>query len=205
MIGILDYGMGNLSSVRNALSFLQIENVILSSPDQIAGVSHMIIPGVGAFGAAMENIARAGFIDPIATFANSGKPLLGICLGMQLLATEGTEPAICRGLDLIKGRVELLPSKNLSLPHMGWNGINLQSEHTILEGVKMSADFYFVHSFVFMPAYKSNVVTTTEYGTDFTSIITNERRNVIGIQFHPEKSQKQGLKILDNFSKMSNA
>lgn len=205
MIGILDYGMGNLSSVRNAFSFLQIENVILSSPDQIAGVSHMIIPGVGAFGAAMENIARAGFIDPIATFADSGKPLLGICLGMQLLATEGTEPDICRGLDLIKGRVELLQSKNLSLPHMGWNGINLQSEHPILEGVKMSADFFFVHSFVFMPAYKSNVVTTTEYGTDFTSIITNERRNVIGIQFHPEKSQKQGLKMLDNFSKMSNA
>lgn len=205
MIGILDYGMGNLSSVRNALSFLQIESAILSSPDQIAGVSHMIIPGVGAFGAAMDNITRAGFMDPIRTFAGSGKPLLGICLGMQLLATEGTEPDICSGLGLIKGRVELLQSDNLSLPHMGWNGINLKSEHPILEGVKMSADFYFVHSFAFIPADKTNIVTTTAYGTDFTSIIANERRNVIGIQFHPEKSQKQGLKILNNFSKMPNA
>lgn len=205
MIGILDYGMGNLSSVRNALNFLQVESVIISSPDQISDVSNLIIPGVGAFGAAMKNITKAGFIDPIKDFAESGKPLLGICLGMQLLATEGSEPDICSGLDLIKGRVEMLQAENLSLPHMGWNGINLKSKHPILDGIKMSADFYFVHSFAFMPADNENVLTTTEYGTNFTSIITNEMRNVIGIQFHPEKSQKQGLKILDNFSKMTNA
>lgn len=205
MIGILDYGMGNLSSVRNALNFLQVESVIISSPDQIKEVSNLIIPGVGAFGAAMKNISEAGFIGPIRAFAESGKPMLGICLGMQLLATEGTEPEICSGLDLIKGRVEMLQAENLSLPHMGWNGIKLKSEHPILEGVKMSADFYFVHSFIFMPSDKKNVLTTTEYGTEFTSIITNEIGNVIGIQFHPEKSQKQGLKILDNFSKMLHA
>lgn len=205
MIGILDYGMGNLSSVRNALNFLQIESLIISSPDHLTEVSHMIIPGVGAFSAAMDNIIKAGFLEPIRTFAGSGKPIMGICLGMQLLATEGTESEICRGLDLIKGRVEMLQVENLSLPHMGWNGINLKSEHPIFEGVKMNADFYFVHSFVFKPADLTNVLTTTDYGTDFTSIITSGAGNVIGIQFHPEKSQKQGLKILDNFSKMTNA
>lgn len=205
MIGIVDYGMGNLSSVKNALDFLQIENTILSSPDQIPAISHMIIPGVGAFGTAMDNIARAGFLDPIRSFAENGKPLLGICLGMQLLAAEGTEPDVCSGLGIIKGRVELLPAGDLPLPHVGWNGIKLQSSHPILDEVKTIADFYFVHSFAFMAADSSNILAKTDYGIEFTSIITNDRKNVVGIQFHPEKSQKQGLKILDNFSKMTNA
>jgi glutamine amidotransferase len=205
MIGIIDYGMGNLSSVKNILDFLEIENVILEDASNIPSMKGLIIPGVGSFQLAMQNLTNRGFVPYLKEFANAGKPILGICLGMQLLANTGTEPEECQGLGLIPGRVELMQPENLRIPHMGWNGIKIVNDHPIFEDVKMSADFYFVHSFAFVVENENNLLSVTDYGYDFPSIVANDARNVIGIQFHPEKSQKQGIKILENFSKIVSA
>lgn len=203
MIGVLDYGMGNLSSVTNALDYLGIENKVINLPDEISDVNHLIIPGVGSYAKAMENIKIKGYFQRIKEFGASDKPVLGICLGMQLLSFLGTEPLSVEGLGMIKGEVVILPQNlNIRVPHVGWNGIKLVNDHPILDGVKLKADFYFVHSYYFNQVKEENIITTTDYGIDFPSIVCNEKRNVIGIQFHPEKSQKQGLQILENFSQL---
>jgi glutamine amidotransferase len=203
MIGVLDYGMGNLSSVTNALEYLGIENVVINDEAGFDNISHLIIPGVGSFGKAMENIAARNFIDQIHNFNKKELPILGICLGMQLLAETGTEPTECAGLGMIKGRVECLPSQCIRVPHVGWNGIEVINDHPILEDVKRSVDFYFVHSYRFVTTKQSNIIAETNYGVEFPTIVSNDKGNVVGIQFHPEKSQKQGLQILSNFSKLN--
>jgi glutamine amidotransferase len=206
MIGVLDYGMGNLSSVTNALDYLGIDNQIVNSVDGFLTSSHLIIPGVGSYARAMENIHSKQYFNLIQEFANSGKPILGICLGMQLLSSFGTEPYRVEGLGLIKGEVVVLPEDlEIRIPHVGWNGIQLINNHPILEGVKLKADFYFVHSYYFSQVNEENIVTYTDYSFTFPSIVCNKAKNVIGIQFHPEKSQKQGLQILENFSKITHA
>lgn len=202
MIGIIDYGMGNLHSVKNALEFLGIENQIISNPSEIESVDKIIIPGVGSFKRAMDNLHDKNFVDSLVKFGKSGKYLLGICLGMQLLAETGTEPTSCTGLGLIPGAVELLKTDTLRIPHMGWNGLTIKNEHPILEGVKFGTDFYFVHSFAFHVASDENIVAVTQYGYDVPAIVKNKTGNIIGIQFHPEKSQKQGLKLINNFSNL---
>lgn len=202
MIGILDYGMGNLSSVQNVVNFLGAEYKLIKSKVDFSDCTHLIIPGVGAYEKAMNNILNFNYVDEISKFADSGKPVLGICLGMQLLAERGFEPKEINGLGLVNGEVILLDFKNVRVPHVGWNGIHVINNHPILNDVKISADFYFVHSYYFKPSDQGSIIATTEYGENFTSIIANKRKNVIGIQFHPEKSQKQGLKILENFIKM---
>jgi glutamine amidotransferase len=203
MIGVLDYGMGNLSSVTNVLDYLGIENEVINVPDEISDVSHLIIPGVGSYAKAMENIKSKGYFQRIKEFGASGKPVLGICLGMQLLSFLGTEPLSVDGLGMIEGEVVILPQNlDIRIPHVGWNGIKLVNEHPILDGVKLKADFYFVHSYYLNQIKDENVIATTDYGIDFPSIVCNDKRNVIGIQFHPEKSQKQGLQILENFSQL---
>jgi glutamine amidotransferase len=201
MIGVLDYGMGNLSSVTNALEYLGIENCIIHNSEDFKTISHLIIPGVGSFAKAMENLKERGYVEAIKSFDNNGFPILGICLGMQLLAENGTEPYDCDGLGLIKGCVEIFPENSVRVPHVGWNGISLVNDHSIFEDVKQTADFYFVHSYQFHVASEKNIISTTNYGFDFPSTVMNDKRNVVGIQFHPEKSQKQGLQILTNFSK----
>jgi glutamine amidotransferase len=201
MIGVLNYGMGNLSSVTNALEYLGVENSIIHDPEELDKISHLIIPGVGSFAQAMVNLKEREFVDAIRDFNNQFKPILGICLGMQLLAEIGTEPYETFGLGLIKGSVDVFPENSVRVPHVGWNGIKQISNHYILEDVKQTADFYFVHSYRFTVEHERNIVAMTEYGLDFPSIVTNDAKNVIGIQFHPEKSQKQGLQILTNFSK----
>lgn len=200
MIGVLDYGMGNLSSVTNALEYLGLENRIIYSPEDFKTISHLIIPGVGSFAKAMENLKERGYVEAIRSFNNQGLPILGICLGMQLLAEKGTEPYECEGLGLIKGSVEIFPENSVRVPHVGWNGIKIVNNHPILEDVKQTADFYFVHSYQFHVQNENNIISTTDYGFEFPSIVMNENQNVVGIQFHPEKSQKQGLQILTNFS-----
>lgn len=202
MIGIIDYGMGNLHSVRNALEFLGIENQIIANPSEIESMDKIIIPGVGSFKRAMDNLHEKNFIEPLVKFGNSGKYLLGICLGMQLLAETGTEPTICSGLGLIPGNIELLKSDTLRIPHMGWNGLTIKNDHPILEGVKFGADFYFVHSYAFHVESDEYIVAVTPYGYDVPAIVKNKTGNIIGIQFHPEKSQKQGLKLIENFSNL---
>lgn len=202
MIGILDYGMGNLSSVTNALDYLGIKSVIIKEEAGFENISHLIIPGVGSFGKAMDNIIERNFIAHIQDFDKKGLPILGICLGMQLLSEFGTEPIECSGLGVIEGRVELLPTECTRIPHVGWNGIKVVTDHPILENVKRSADFYFVHSYRFVTTKQQNIVAETHYGVEFPTIVSNDRGNVVGIQFHPEKSQKQGLQILTNFSNL---
>ena len=202
MIGILDYGMGNLRSVSNSLNFLRAENIILRLPEDLKKVSHLIIPGVGAFPKAMQSLNDNEFVPAIKEFAIQGKPLLGICLGMQLLADSSEEIEYTRGLGLIPGKVELFNASNLRVPHMGWNGIEVRNNHPILEGVKLSADFYYVHSFFYRCVSPRNILAQTQYGGLFDAIVASDLGNVIGVQFHPEKSQKQGIRILENFAKM---
>lgn len=202
MIGIIDYGMGNIHSVKNALEFLAIENQIIADPSEIESMDKIIIPGVGSFKRAMDNLHEKNFVDPLVKFGNSGKYLLGICLGMQLLAETGTEPTISSGLGLIPGNIELLKSDTLRIPHMGWNGLTIKNDHPILEGVKLGADFYFVHSYAFHVESDEDIVAVTPYGYDVPAIVKNKTGNIIGIQFHPEKSQKQGLKLIENFSNL---
>lgn len=202
MIGILDYGMGNLKSVKNSLSFLSLDSLIIESPNQFQAIRHLIIPGVGAFPMAMERILNKGFLEPIKSFAESGQPILGICLGMQLLADTGTEVKECDGLGLIPGRIELMGPEGLRIPHIGWNALQLKQPSNLLEEVKKTADVYFVHSYHFNASNEDNIVATTPYGEDVVAIVQNDKGNVIGTQFHPEKSQKQGLKMLENFSRM---
>ena len=156
MIGLLDYGMGNLSSVSNALEYLGIDNLIVNTPEAFSDISRLIIPGVGSYSKAMDNINTNQYLKEIKDFEASGKPILGICLGMQLLSFIGTEPCRVKGLEVINGEVTIFPQNiGIRIPHVGWNGINLVNEHPILEGVKLSADFYFVHSYYVIPEDKN--------------------------------------------------
>lgn len=197
MIGIIDYGMGNLSSVANALDHLETPNQLLESPDQMVDCDRIILPGVGAFGRAMENLTSRGWVDAIRTWADEQKPLLGICLGMQLLVEESTEFGLTKGLGLIKGRVDLMTPEGLVVPHMGWNSLKIVKNHPLLNEVKEGDDVYFVHSF----ALKDNRdawLATSDYGGPVPAVIG--RGSVAGTQFHPEKSLAPGLTILKSFS-----
>jgi glutamine amidotransferase len=202
MIGILDYGVGNLHSVYNALKFLRAESKIISDGSKILDMDSIIIPGVGSFQKAMEKLNQKNMVNPIIEFANNKKPVLGICLGMQLLATKGYESQETMGLNLIPGEVKLMNTP-FRLPHVGWNGISLKKESKLFRGVKKTSDFYFVHSYHFISDEENVVLTSTDYGFKFTSCVNID--NIYGIQFHPEKSQKQGLKILRNYIDLLNA
>ena len=203
MIGIVDYGMGNLRSVYNAIVFLGFEAKIVSKTDDFNELSHLIIPGVGAFSSAMSNLNEAKLIHPIKMFIASGKPVLGICLGMQLLASFGFEPNETEGLNIIEGKVVKFQVEKMRIPHVGWNSIDFKRDHYLFEGVKKGVDFYFVHSFYFDTKNHEDVLAYCDYGINFPAIVS--KNNVIGIQFHPEKSQKNGLKIFENFCKSKNA
>ncbi len=201
MIGVLDYGMGNIKSVCNSLDFLGKPNVVINDLEGFNEITHLIVPGVGAFATAMSNINQKGFAAKIHEFANSGKPVLGICLGMQLLATSGTEPTETEGLNLIPGKVVKIESDSVRVPHMGWNAVALkQEDDPLFKFAKKNVDYYFVHSYHFVVDNPDHILTSTEYGEEFTSIVVKD--NVYGIQFHPEKSQKSGLHLLKNFTEL---
>lgn len=198
MIGVLNANMGNLRSVHNALDNLGYDVRIIEDTNSFDDLSHLIIPGVGSYFTAMQTIQSAGFIDGVCNFAASKRPVLGICLGMQLLSSSGDEGGGSQGLDLIPGKVKKmnLPS-NLFTPHVGWNTVRFQKDHPVFHRVKNGIDCYFVHSYHFVCRDDSNWYGTTDYGEDFTSIVGKD--NVLGFQFHPEKSQANGLKLLENF------
>lgn len=198
MIGIIDYGMGNLSSVQNALRHLGIESRLLSAPDQLPQCQRLILPGVGAFGKAMENLESGGWTDPLLLWAEEGKPLLGICLGMQLLCEESAEFGLTKGLGILPGRVDLMAPQGLTIPHMGWNSLHLVKPHPLLAGVEEGDDVYFVHSYA-LQGHEEIWLATAEYGTLVPAVIG--RGSVAGCQFHPEKSLKPGLAMLEAFSK----
>ncbi len=200
MIGIVDYNMGNLASVKNAFLLLGEEVVVESDPDKLLGYDKLILPGVGAFGDAMQHLQERGMDEAVKAYAQSGKYMLGICLGMQLLFDSSEEFGSNQGLGLIPGKIIGFEtekfSHELKVPHMGWNRMFTQN-HALFEGMDDEHYLYFVHSFHAVCADKKNIIGETEYGYRFSSAVQNG--NILGIQPHPEKSHKNGLAILKNF------
>lgn len=202
MIAILDYGMGNLKSVFNALDYLGQDAVVTSEKNIIHEAERLILPGVGSFGDAMQNLNEHGLTDIIhGEVREKKKPFLGICLGMQLLADTSYEYGLHSGLGLIGGEVRPLDveKSGLKVPHVGWNDIATQNVDSPLfkNLYSQETSFYFVHSYHFVPARKENILATCDYGITFTAAVQKE--NVTGFQFHPEKSQDNGLQVLENF------
>ena len=198
MIAIIDYGAGNLHSVKNALDFLGAESIITSDASEILNADKVILPGVGAFGDAMESLKNRGLCPVIEKTVESKKPFLGICLGLQLMFSESEESPGVSGLGIFKGKVVKIPEKeNLKIPHMGWNDLKIVKKSKILKDLGEEPFVYFVHSY-YLNAEEDDIVSAyTEYGSRLD--IAVERENVFATQFHPEKSGKTGLKILKNF------
>ncbi len=196
-IGIVDIGTGNLGSLRNALYSQGWDSLLVSKPSDLERLTHLFLPGVGAFFDAVKRLHDSKLVDPIRRFAAAGNPIMGICLGMQLLADWGTEGGNVAGLGLVPGRVVHIEASGLRLPHVGWNNAYQERSHPLLEGIRNDVDFYFVHSYRFETTQACNVLAYTEYGERFASIVG--QGNIVGAQFHPEKSQSNGLRLLDNF------
>ncbi len=198
MIAVADYGAGNLMSVTNALRSLGAESLRASSPDEILAAGAVILPGVGEFGSAAAELERRGLKEALRAAAGRGTPLLGICLGMQLLFESSEESPGAAGLSVLPGRSRLLRGDaGLKIPHVGWNTISLMKKSRLLAGIPEESYMYFVHSFYVEAAVRGDVSAVTRYGTAFDSAV--ERGNVFGCQFHPEKSGAAGLAILKNF------
>tara|TARA_B110000967_G_C18837625_1_gene537611 strand:- start:913 stop:1524 length:612 start_codon:yes stop_codon:yes gene_type:complete len=196
VVSILDYGMGNLKSVQNALEFFKIRYLITNEKNKIDDSDLLILPGVGSFKQAMINIKSLGLDDIIKeNVIKLEKPILGICLGMQLFADEGEEDGISKGLGLIPGRTVKLNSGDFPIPHVGFNEINWNKKSQMNE--EKINEFYFVHSYHFKTLHKEHILGTTNYGTNFISAVWN--KNIYGVQFHPEKSQSNGLLFLKKF------
>ena len=200
MIGIVDYGMGNLRSVAKALEHVGATVEVTSDADRLAAADSLVLPGVGAFGRCMENLTGAGLSDVVVDFARSNRPFLGICVGMQILFEESEEFGPVAGLGILPGRVRRIRSDDTSLtiPHMGWNRIHMRNRPPHLRGVIDDAFVYFVHSYAVECDLERLAATTTDYGVEFASSVW--RDNVFATQFHPEKSQAVGLRILENFA-----
>ena len=204
MIAIIDYGMGNLRSVHKGFERVGYDALVTRDAARIESARGVVLPGVGAFSACMENLAKWGLIEPIRQVVLAQKPFLGICLGFQLLFSESEEFGKQKGLDLFSGRVTgFQPNEGLKVPHMGWNRIDKKKATPFLEGISTGDYVYFVHSFYVAPDDNSVVATTTDYGNAFVSSIATER--LFACQFHPEKSQELGLRILANFARFVNA
>ena len=197
-VAVIDLGIGNIGSLTNALYRLAIDYELCSSPVGIDNCTHIILPGVGSFDEGMKQLEVSGLDEAIKSYVLEGTPLLGICLGMQLLASYGFEGRFRKGLCLIPGEVRKLELSNCHrIPHVGWNTASIHRDHAAFIDVKRNVDFYFVHSYHLIPEDSSLAISKTVYGTEFVSSVGFS--NVVGIQFHPEKSQKNGLKILENF------
>jgi len=200
MIGIIDYGMGNLRSVQKALELFGESPVVTSDYDTLMKCDGIILPGVGAFPDAIDNIVSKNLDKLIREFASEGKPVLGICLGMQLLFEESDEVRVSRGLGLLKGKVTRITG-DLKIPHMGWNDLTIKKQCRLLEGVNDGEYAYFVHSYLAVGMDEEDINAVAFYGTEIPAVVS--RGNVYGTQFHPEKSGELGMKILANFVKLT--
>ena len=200
MIAVIDYGMGNLRSVQKALEVSGAKTIVTSKPADLERAERIVFPGVGSFGAAMSELRRLKLVEPIKEAIARGKPFLGLCLGLQLLFERSDEAPGVKGLGVLKGEVKKFKIKGHKVPHMGWNNIKLKIQNSklkILKDVPDGAYMYFVHSYYVKPKDRSVILTTTDYGGKFVSGIC--KYNIYGLQFHPEKSQELGLKIMKNF------
>jgi len=207
MIAVIDYSMGNLKSVSKALVKVGGDVVVTSNPRVVKEADGVVLPGVGAFSRGILNLEKLGFVALLSEWGMTNKPLLGLCLGMHILFTEGEEGGLHRGLDLIQGRVKRLPD-TVKVPHMGWNQVILRresgrGEELFLRNIADRSSFYFAHSYYGEPDDPRVVVGETEYGVHFASMV--RRGRILGVQFHPEKSDRIGLSLLANFVWMTNA
>jgi len=206
MIGIIDYGMGNLRSVQKGFERVGAPAKIITHPEEIAACDKLVLPGVGAFKDAARTLRDMHLIAPILDFIGKGKPFLGICLGLQLLLDVSYEDGEYTGLGVIPGKVipfdfsEIQTQTRLKIPHMGWNQLSWDRPVPMRDGLEQGCSVYFVHSYYVVPRDDAVTATRTNYGIDFTSMIWKD--NVFATQFHPEKSQKVGLKMLENFGKL---
>jgi imidazole glycerol-phosphate synthase subunit HisH len=198
-VGIVNYGMGNLGSVRRALRDLGAEGYIADHPAALFEANRIVLPGVGAFSEGMARLREAGWADVLRRLIDEGRPLLGICLGMQMLASAGEEGGLNEGLGLVPGRVKRLDALGcrLRLPHVGWNEVALSNAADLFTHIPDRSDFYFVHSYAFDAGQPGNVIATADYGIPVVAAV--RERNVFGTQFHPEKSSRAGRQLLRNF------
>lgn len=196
---VVDYGVGNLKSVTNAMAYLGLESRITSDPAELERAASILLPGVGAFPDAAEKLRGPG-LDKVLTAQAKKKPILGICLGMQLLFDAGEEIRDCKGLELVRGRVRRMETHR-KLPHIGWNSLAFQNNSPLFRGLEEGAYVYFVHSYCGVAAEESDVIARTEYGPSVVAAVSHG--NVYGCQFHPEKSGEVGLQILKNFGELS--
>ena len=202
MVAIIDYDAGNLKSVQKAFEFLGADVVVTRKRNEILNSDHVILPGVGAFGEAMEKLEQYDLVDTIKEVVKRKIPLLGICLGMQLLFESSEESDGVKGLSLLEGKIVKIPKKEgIKIPHMGWNSLELKGKATLFQGLSKEPYVYFVHSYYLVPSKAEDVVAVTEYGTNLSVAVEHE--NLFGCQFHPEKSGEVGLEILRNFLKVS--
>ncbi len=195
-IAIVDYGAGNLMSVQNSLDFLGYDNKVASEPETIKEASGVILPGVGAFPDAMQALEQSGLLDAVIKSANE-KPLLGICLGMQMLFEESDEVRNCRGLGLLSGKIRRIKT-TLKLPQIGWNSLRILCPNKMTDGIKNGDYVYFVHSYMAEPEEENDLACVTDYGAEVPAMVA--KGNIFGCQFHPEKSGGIGLKMLKNFA-----
>ncbi|MBX7246816.1 MAG: imidazole glycerol phosphate synthase subunit HisH [Candidatus Sumerlaeaceae bacterium] len=200
MISIVDYGMGNLQSVQKALAKLGFEATLISTPEEVKAATKLIIPGVGAFGDAMKGLAERGLVPALREAAADGKPIMGICLGMQVFFESSEESPGVEGLGYFKGTVKRFIPNGHKIPHMGWNNLQICGKPRLLAGLGNEPFVYFVHSYFVAPTESDVAAATCEYGETFVAAV--ERGNLCGTQFHPEKSQDVGLGILANFARI---
>ena len=201
MIGIIDYDAGNIRSVEKAMKYLGQDVCITRDRDTLLQADKVILPGVGSFGDAMNHLQEYGLVDVIHELTELEKPFLGICLGLQLLFESSEETPGVEGLGLLKGRiVKIPPAEGLKIPHMGWNSLHLQNDGRLFQSIPEQTYVYFVHSYYLQAEYPQIVKATTEYGVTIHASV--EKDNIFACQFHPEKSSKYGLKILENFAKL---
>lgn len=207
-VAVVDYGMGNLHSVRHALSMIGADVIVADTPEALRSADRIVLPGVGAFGECLANLKKSGMLETLDEQVRSrARPMLGICLGMQVLATSGEEMGEHEGLGWIPGRIRHLEvdrdARGLRVPHVGWNEVHLKpieptgKPHPVLDGIRPNTTFYFVHSYFFEPLDAAHAVATCNYGVDFTCAVAKD--TIIATQFHPEKSQQNGLAILERF------
>jgi len=198
-IAIIDYGVGNLRSVEKAFNSQGISAVVSSDEQTLRAADKLVLPGVGAFAACMRGLRERGFDELVVEAANAGKPIIGLCVGLQMLFDEGHEFGVHRGLGLLPGRVVRFP-EGVRVPHVGWNQVEIKRDHPVFRDLPDQSFFYFVHSYYVEPMDQACVLGETEYESRFAAICG--RGSVVGVQFHPEKSQAAGLRLLKNFAEM---